>query len=245
MFVATHRGTEGDAAFYRRFCLGAVSVLELGCGAGRILRELVAVVPDVHGLDLDDRLLGLAAKSGAHLHRGDMRDFDLGRAFDRIVIPHSGIYCLTDEGSVRRCLATARRHLVPGGSIAFDAYVADAFHERSEGQTWDDDEEVELQPVRARGQAWELFERSRWDRARQRIDVLYRYVGEDGTVIEAGIEHRYLLRGQVEALLEESGFVDVEIAGGFEGEAWRRDAAAIVVTASVERSGKASGRERS
>ncbi len=235
LFAATHRGTEGDVAFYRRLCEGAGSVLELGCGYGRILHELVTVVPDVHGLDVDDRLLGLAAKTGAHLHRGDMRDFDLGRTFDRILIPHSGLYCLTDDASVERCLAAARRHLAPGGSVAFDAYVADAFHRRSRQQTWDDDEEVELSPVRARGQTWRLFERSHWDRAQQRIDVEYRYAGQDGTRVDARIEHRYLLRPQVEALLAEAGLGPVEIAGGFEGESWRPDATAIVVVARAAR----------
>jgi SAM-dependent methyltransferase len=219
-------------------------VLELGCGYGRVLHELVSVVPDVHGLDLDDIMLGLAAKTGAHLHRGDMRDFDLGRTFDRILIPHSGIYCLLDEESVQRCFAAVRRHLAPGGSLALDAYVADAFHDRTEGQTWDDDEEVELQPVRARGQAWHLSERSHWDRAAQRFDVDYRYVGEDGTCIDARIEQRYLLRPELEALLADAGFDHIAINGGFDDERWRGDAAAIVVVASVQ-SGKAGGGERS
>ena len=231
LFAATHRGTEGDLAFYLRHCAGARSVLELGCGWGRVLRELAAVVPDVHGLDIDDALLGLAAGSRAHLHRADMTRFDLGRTFDRIVIPHSGIYCLTGEDAVRRCFAAVRRHLEPDGSLALDAYVADAFHGRSSGQTWDDDEEIELDPVRARGQPWRLFERSHWDRATQRIDVAYRYLATDGTSIEARIEHRYLLRSQVETLLGGAGFEQVEIDGGFAGEPWREDAPAMVVVA--------------
>jgi SAM-dependent methyltransferase len=231
LFAATHQGTEGDVAFYRRHCAGARSVLELGCGYGRVLRELATVVPDAHGLDLDDALLGMAARSGAHVHRGDMTSFDLARTFDRIVIPHSGIYCLTDEASVRRCLLAVRTHLAPSGSLAFDAYVADAFHARSPGQSWDDDDEVELDPVRARGQQWRLFERSHWDRATQRIDVEYRYVGEDGTEIEASIQHRYLLRWQVEALLVATGFDAIVVDGGFAGEPWREDGAAMVVVA--------------
>jgi SAM-dependent methyltransferase len=231
LFAATHRGIEGDDAWYRQQCEGARSVLELGCGWGRILRELVHVVPEVHGLDVDDRMLGMAANSGAHLHRGDMRELDLGRTFDRILIPHSGVYCLLDEDSVRRCFAAVRRHLAPGGSLALDAYVADGFHDREDAQTWDDDEEIELQPVRARGQSWRLFERSHWDRAAQRFDVFYRYEGEDRTQIEAAIEHRYLLLEQIEALLRDTGFAPIEVHGGFAGEAWRNDGAATVVVA--------------
>ena len=233
LFAATHQGIEGDAAWYRRQCEGARSVLELGCGYGRILRELVAVVPDVHGLDLDDRMLGMAANSGAHLHRGDMQDFDLQRTFDRILIPHSGVYCLLEEDAVRRCFAAVRRHLAPGGVLALDAYVADGFHDREDAQTWDDDEEVELPPVRARGQAWRLFERSHWDRRAQRFDVVYRYAADDGTQEHGEIEHRYLLRDQAEALLRDAGFDRIRIEGGFEGELWSEDAAATVVTASA------------
>jgi ubiquinone/menaquinone biosynthesis C-methylase UbiE len=72
-------------------------VLELGCGTGRILLPTARAGIEIAGLDssnymLEECLRRLRAepaqvRARASLHRGDMRDFDLGRTFRLATIP--------------------------------------------------------------------------------------------------------------------------------------------------------------
>jgi 2-polyprenyl-3-methyl-5-hydroxy-6-metoxy-1,4-benzoquinol methylase len=61
LYELVHRGTEGDVAFYRQTCADARSVLELGCGYGRLLEPLAELGIDVTGLERDPELLARAA----------------------------------------------------------------------------------------------------------------------------------------------------------------------------------------
>jgi SAM-dependent methyltransferase len=209
LYAAIHDGTPGDVEFYRRQCDGASSVLELGCGHGRILSELAQAGRDVVGLELDAGQLALArdtlAGRGVQLIEGDMRTFDLGRRFDRILIPHTGLYCLLSEHDVVACLQAVARHLHPDGRLVLDAYHADDFHRDSIPEDLDPRTLVPLAQIEARGVRWQVLERSSWDRGAQRITATYVHVPAEGETIEGSIEQRYLLTEQLAPLLERAG----------------------------------------
>lgn len=226
-YAALHTGTDGDLAFYRRACNGVSSVLELGCGDGRVLSVLD--VPERHGLDLHEGLLDSArARMGdeVHLHCTDMRTFAFDRAFDRIVLPFSGVYCLLDDAALRACLARVLSHLEPGGAFVLDAYGAEAFHADAEPEDVGDEDWNELAVIEVEGHPYSVFERSVWDPDAQRIDVTYRHVRLDGpsAPIDGTIEQRYLLRHQLQGHLRDVGFSRVELFGGFDQQAPSRDA---------------------
>lgn len=218
-YAALHTGTDGDLAFYRRACEGAQSVLELGCGDGRMLAALD--VPERHGLDLHEGLLDAARSrlgDGVHLHLQDMRTFDLSRTFDVVVLPFSGVYCLLSDEDLAACLSRAHAHLAPGGRFVLDAYQAESFHAESEPEDVGDEDWGELGVIDVNGEPYSVFERSRWDPDRQRIDVTYRHVSltNPGAPVDGTIEQRYLLRHQLEGHLRDAGFTSVELFGGFD-----------------------------
>lgn len=218
-YAALHTGTDGDLAFYRQACHGVSSVLELGCGDGRVLSVLEA--PERHGLDLHDGLLDAArARMGdaVHLHSMDMRSFELGRTFERIVLPFSGVYCLLSDDDVRACFEQVRRHLCHGGAFILDAYGAEFFHANAEPTDVGDEDWTELALIEVGEHAYTVFEQSVWDPDTQRIDVTYRHVRVDGPAapIDGVIEQRYLLRHQLEGHLRDAGFGRVEVFGGFD-----------------------------
>src|SRR6188768_1681102 len=115
LYGLVHRGTPGDLAFYARVCAGARAVLELGCGYGRLLPALAGVVHSYVGLDCDAGLLRLARRERAALHE----------PFDRILIPHSGVFCLQSDADVLDCLRCVRAHLRDDGELVLDSYAAD------------------------------------------------------------------------------------------------------------------------
>jgi SAM-dependent methyltransferase len=237
-----HRGTPGDQAFYARACRGARAVLELGCGYGRLLPALAGVVDSYVGLDCDAGLLRLARRervalgepacTGVKLRRGDMRAFSMRERFDRILIPHSGLFCLQRDADVLECLRCARSHLRDRGELVLDSYAADGFHECSRPSDRSAEAEEWLARVAVAAVQYDVYERSRWDRRRQRMTVSYRYVPDGpGRVREGVIEHRYLLGAQLRTLLERAGYVVVEQSGGFRGQRLSRGSELMVVRA--------------
>lgn len=230
LYRSVHRGNPGDVDYYRRVCSGADTVLELGCGAGRIAHAVAADGVDVVGLEMDPALRALGADGPASLLAGDMRSFSLGRTFDRILIPYNGLYCLTTDADQLRCLEQVRAHLVPTGLLVFDGYNADPFHEEGADGGNDEDELGMVARARAEGRQWRVYEQSRWEPRAQRITARYVHVPEDGgSPVEATIVQRYLLSWQVGPLLARAGLSLVALQGGFDQSAHDPDESDLLI----------------
>lgn len=224
-YAALHRGSPGDLAHYQRVCRGASSVLELGCGSGRVLAALAAPGRRVVGVDRDPEQLALAEETlrdldpehrrGIELIEGAMESISLGERFDRVLVPFGGLWCLLDDAALHATLRTIVDHLAPGGRVAFDGYRADEFHHEAEPDDVPEDAHTPLTRVEVDGVAYEVLERSTWDKPRQRIDVSYLYVDEAGRGVEGTIAQRYLLEPQLRAALERVGLTIVRLDGGF------------------------------
>ncbi len=219
-YAALHTGTDGDLAFYADACAGASSVLELGCGEGRVLAALDEV-PYRAGLDLHEGLLKAARARlgpGVDLYPQDMRSFALDRRFERIVLPFSGVYCMLDDDDLAACFGQVRAHLEPGGVFILDAYRADGFHADCEPDDVGEEDWSELTVLEVEGKPYTVFERSRWNPDTQRIDVTYRHVplSERSAPVDGVIEQRYLLQHQLVRHLADAGLPRVEVFGGFD-----------------------------
>ncbi len=242
LYAAVHTGNPGDVEFYRARCVGASSVVELGCGDARVLAELAEPGRARVGVDIDAELLELArarlaggAADPVELIHADMADPTLlaERRFDRVLLPHGSLYCLLDDATLAATLANVARLLAPGGQLILDTWAADEFHRDAEP---DDQAESWLERVKTLeldGDDWEVLERSRWDKPSQRIDVTYLHVRVgDEQAVEGLLRQRYLTSDQLRAQLTAAGFTRIEIAGGFAGEPWDDDAELMVVSAS-------------
>jgi SAM-dependent methyltransferase len=112
-------------------------VLELACGTGRVLTTLLsagrAVDPAFRLVGLDSsapflararsKLAEAAGGEPVTLVEADMTAFDLGEAFDLIVLPYGSLQYLLTIDDQLACLRNVRRHLVPGGRFAIDLIV--------------------------------------------------------------------------------------------------------------------------
>ena len=110
------QNVHGEADFVEAF--GPRSVLDAGCGTGRVAIELARRGIDVVGVDIDQRMLDTARRKAPHLewHQGDLSTIELGRKFDAIVLAGNVMIFLTagTEGAVLENMA---RHLAPGGVL--------------------------------------------------------------------------------------------------------------------------------
>ncbi|MGE0788580.1 MAG: class I SAM-dependent methyltransferase [Sandaracinaceae bacterium] len=239
-----HDGAPGDLAFYLDEVRGAASALELGAGDGRIARAIAEAGIATTALERDEGMVALIEDRGRALPsdargrlrvvQGDMRSFDLGARFDRIVIPFTGIYCLLSEADLDACLGCVARHLAPEGRFVFDAYAADAFHREARPEDYPPDRrELVAEIVRDR-ERWTVYESSSWDRDAQRMDATYTYLDPSGRErAQIVVGHRYLLADQLEPALERAGMRLVERWGSFDREPFGEPRGSLIAVAAL------------
>ncbi|MAT05158.1 MAG: SAM-dependent methyltransferase [Acidimicrobiaceae bacterium] len=106
----------GEADFVCRY--RPTSVLDAGCGTGRVAIELARRGVEVVGVDLDPPMLEAARAKAPELTwiHGDLRDVDVGRTFDVVAAPGNVMVFLA-PGTESEVVANLARHLVPGGAL--------------------------------------------------------------------------------------------------------------------------------
>ena len=108
----------GEAALVDSY--GPGSVLDAGCGTGRVAIELSRRGHEVLGVDVDPAMLDAARAKAPDLEwvEGDLTDpeLDLGRTFD-VVVMAGNVLIFVPPGTQGRAIANAARWLVPGGRL--------------------------------------------------------------------------------------------------------------------------------
>jgi 2-polyprenyl-3-methyl-5-hydroxy-6-metoxy-1,4-benzoquinol methylase len=112
----TDHDAHGEADCIAAF--GPATVLDAGCGTGRVAMELHRRGIDVVGVDLDADMLERARRRAANVEWqcADLASFDLGRRFDVVAMPGNVLlFCrIADRRAVvQRCAA----HVADGGVL--------------------------------------------------------------------------------------------------------------------------------
>jgi SAM-dependent methyltransferase len=108
----------GEADFVAAY--GPSSVLDAGCGTGRVAIELGRRGLDVWGVDRDAAMLDVARRAAPQLSwvEGDLADpaLDLGRRFG-LVVAAGNVMIFVAPGTEGAVVRTMARHLEPGGLL--------------------------------------------------------------------------------------------------------------------------------
>ena len=114
--AAAGENVHGEADFAEHF--RPRSVLDAGCGTGRVGRELARRGIDVVGIDIDPEMLRTAELKGegATWVLADLKAVDLGRPFDAVVMAGNVMIFLA-PGTEAAVVANLARHLEPGGVL--------------------------------------------------------------------------------------------------------------------------------
>ena len=106
----------GEASFVER--LGPRSVLDAGCGSGRVAIELARRGIDVVGVDVDRSMLTTAQRLAPELTwiEANLSGLDLGRQFD-VVVMAGNVMVFVAPGMHAAVVAGVAGHVAPGGAL--------------------------------------------------------------------------------------------------------------------------------
>ena len=198
-------------------------VLDIACGTGRILLPILQAGIDADGLDLFQPMLETARRKATalglapNLHRGDMANFELPRRYALILITFNAFCHMLTTDDQLRCLSCIRRHLLPGGLLAFDG-ASRAWH----GSAPQNQRELEGEfNDPGTGKTMRCYDTRSFDRVAQ-IQRSRNEVELDEPDGTTRIIHcseflvRWTYKAEMDLLLRSAGFAQHEIFGGFD-----------------------------
>jgi SAM-dependent methyltransferase len=119
-----------DVGFYSQLARNAGRrTLELGCGTGRITRELLRAGLEVTSVDISDGMLREMRRALSmigerpRIVQMDVSKWGLNGRFDSILCPYSLITYLTEPQALSSFLRNVRWSLKPGGLFIVDVFI--------------------------------------------------------------------------------------------------------------------------
>ncbi len=203
-----------DVTHYLRACRRAGdSVLEYGCGTGRITLALAREGFQVTGVDLSWAMLerlrqrldeeSPTVRRRVRLHHGDMRTASLRRRFATVIAPFNTFQHLYTLADVAAFLERVRRHLAPGGVLHFDVYLPQMTELAIDGES------------------------SSYDPWTQVLRIQFSTDGHDQ------LSHRQFFPRELEMLLAYNGFDQIRFTADFTRARLHPDAVSMVVSCRV------------
>lgn len=194
-------------------------VLEVGCGTGRVLIPTARAGIEITGLDLSVHMLAVCRERLAEepaevqervqLVEGDMRDFDLGRAFALATVPFRPFQHLTTVEDQIACLRTIHRHLEPDGRLILDLFnpKLEALTERNLGEEYGEEPGFEVPDGRRVRRSHIVTARDVHEQV-LRAELIYYVTYPDGKQerLVHAFPMRWLYRFEAEHLLARCGF---------------------------------------
>jgi SAM-dependent methyltransferase len=190
-------------------------VLDLGCGTGSHAVALALAGFEVTGVDRSPAMLaeadrkGRAAGVGVRWVACDIRRFQLHDTFDASVMMFAVLGYQIEDADVRATLDAARRHLAPGGVLAFDVWHGPAVVEEGPSERRRTFERGDLR--------LERISRGTLDPELStcRVDITVRGLGPNGSAIEITEHHemRYFFPDEIERFAGETRFELVALRG--------------------------------
>lgn len=233
----SHADFTEDIDFYLKI-LGPepLSILECGCGSGRILLPLAQAGHHCWGIDSSAAMLALARQKIAsldqavvdrlHLSQADMRSFTLDRHFDRILIPHNTLMHL-ERSSLERTFRTIRHHLTPHGRLLIDL------------QNPYDLLTLVDQPTAQPEASWidprdgkEVIQSSKyWLCEDQVLCLTWQFVKEERIEGEIAAEYTIWLPHELQLTLQQAGLKLEKIRGGYDDQGFSEESDRLILEA--------------
>ncbi|MGQ4833967.1 MAG: class I SAM-dependent methyltransferase [Candidatus Asgardarchaeia archaeon] len=228
-----------DIEFYSRMAEKyGDPILELACGTGRVLLELAKNGFRITGLDISESMLNILRKklekleesvrSNIEIVKEDMRNFDLKKTFQLIIMPFSSIVHILTVDDALKTFRRVYQHLRDTGVFIFDT-----FDPKLEYLIQRTRKDFDIRDVN--GGKIVLWENTKYDLTNHFIFVKrYGFVKINDTKKEFIWETklRYWFKTELELLLRMAGFNNIKTHGGFNLEPYSYEKGRIIIIAS-------------
>jgi SAM-dependent methyltransferase len=116
--AAGGQDVHGEASFVAGLDPPPASVLDAGCGTGRVAIELARRGIEVVGTDVDPTMLATAGRLAPDIPwiEADLATIDLGRTFDAVVLA-GNVLLFVRQGTEAEVVSRCAAHLAPGGAL--------------------------------------------------------------------------------------------------------------------------------
>lgn len=210
------------------------SILELGCGTGRIAIPIAESGFEVVGIDSSENMLTYAREKvdgkdlGLQFIHSDMRAFSMDRKFDLIILPSNNLCHLLTCPEADACFQNVAAHLVGGGLFVVDVFVPD-LNILSRGS---DNEEgwAEYEDPDGRGQV-RVTATATYDEKTQIREISTRRQISGYPDHVGHLKMRMYFPQELDGLLRDNGFAIEEKFGGYESEPFSEKSAKQIIIA--------------
>ncbi len=217
------RGSSPDPEIYARFIeKHGQPALELGCGTGDPIIELVRRGLDVDGIDISTDMLAVcrtrAAAAGVELHLREARieSVDMGRTYKSVFLAGPTFNLLPDDATALAALKRIAAHLDADGMALVPLHIPDPMPEASLN-IWKHDTDAGGRSIR-----FAVIAAARDEGRRIQTSTL-RYERGDGDSVEA-LERDFTLhwwtQDEFRALVAEAGLVETRMLGNQDSSAF-------------------------
>lgn len=185
-----------------------VSILEVGCGIGRVLDALSKLGYSVTGVDISQPMIDYALAQHQHLKitNGDMRDFDAGAAFDAVLCVGSTFTYNLSNAEINATLSNFRKHCKEGGILILGILNASQF---LGSEVFNERIETSVDEGDFHGTAMSRHLLDRRKQSFRRIRT-WRIEGYGEPVVDDA-EFRLLFPLEMENFLEQNGFAVIDM----------------------------------
>lgn len=115
-----------DTLFFDALLPDNASILELGCGSGRVGRYIAKNNRTITGVDISLPMLQNAKErklSQMHFSAMDMTALAFNHQFNSVVIPYNSLNLLITKERILRCLNGCRQYLQTGGMLIAQIFI--------------------------------------------------------------------------------------------------------------------------
>jgi SAM-dependent methyltransferase len=213
-----------------RYCLelavGKKTVLDLGCGTGRLAAAL-ASGREVVGVDPAAAMLTAARQrqggSAVTWIEADARSVRLGRRFELVLLTGHTFQVFLTDNDQRAVCDTIAAHLAPDGTFIFDSREPS----REEWRKWSPSQSLRSieHPALGRIEAWND---AASEPGSEIVTYWTFYRASDGRVWEAQSRIRFASKSTIGARIEEAGLRVDRWLGNWRGDQWAPEAKEII-----------------
>ena len=215
----------------------SISVLEIGCGTGRITLPLSQIGSDVTGMDNSKHMLEkLKDKMGPYdcmpkLTLKNMINFEFDEKFDLVIIPFRGFQSLLRVREQDQCLESIKNVLANNGRLIINLFVPSR-------DMFDQKENVNYLVKEVEGltlnRMFSIKHRTSFEKSNQIINSSINIEASRNTQIISShwlnFQLRYLYPMEAEYLFRNNGYEPVDLIGDYSGGEFTQDSEDMIWT---------------